>query len=317
MIRGLRTLALAAAAISLPFMAQAGSYPEKSITFICPYSAGGGGDTASRMIAKLAGDMMGVKINVENKTGGGATIGIGAVAKSKPDGYTIGFVSTSPITIRPHMMKAPYHPLTDLSYIGQFVASSQPLVVLKESPHKTLDDVIAYAKANPGKLRWSTSVQRGGPHVAVEAMFKSEGAKATFIPFKGGSKVLAALLGKTIDLAMISEGNKATLDGQTRILAEGTPNKNPVAPNAPILTERGYPLAPAIFFGIAGPAGLPAEVLAKWDEVLPKVVQSAEFKALASQRKWSLDFAGHKAFTATVKADYNAAKKAVADIGMK
>ena len=119
MIRNLRTLALTIAACLLPLTATAGSYPDKPITLICPYSAGGGGDTASRMIAKLAGDMMGVKIIVENKTGGGATIGIGAVAKAKPDGYTIGFISTSPITIRPHMMKAPYKPLEDLSYISQ------------------------------------------------------------------------------------------------------------------------------------------------------------------------------------------------------
>ncbi len=315
MKRGLAFLALAI--LLTPLSALAGSYPEKPITIICPYSAGGGGDTSTRMIAKLAGDIMDVKINVENKTGGGATIGIGAVSKAKPDGYTIGFVSTSPITIRTHMMKAPYHPLKDLSYIGQFVASSQPLVVLKDSPHKTLADLIAYAKANPGKLRWSTSVQRGGPHVAVEAMFKQEGAKATFIPFKGGSKVLAALLGGTIDAAMISEGNKATLDGQTRILAEGTPNKNPVTPDAPILTDVGYPIAPAIFFGLAGPAGLPADVLAKWDEVLAKVVQSDEFKALADQRKWTLAFAGHDAFTKIVETDYSAAKEAIAAIGMK
>ena len=133
-----------------PFAAIAGNYPDKQITMICPYSAGGGGDTVTRMIAKLAGDIMGVKINVENKTGGGATIGIGAVSKSKPDGYTIGFVSTSPITIRPHMMKAPYHPLKDLTYIGQFIADSQPLVVLKDSPHKSLKDLISFAKANPG-----------------------------------------------------------------------------------------------------------------------------------------------------------------------
>jgi len=252
MIRNLRTLALATAACLLPFTATAGSYPDKPITLICPYSAGGGGDTASRIIAKLAGDMMGVKIIVENKTGGGATIGIGAVAKAKPDGYTIGFISTSPITIRPHMMKAPYKPLEDLSYISQFVSSSQPLVVRADSSYKTLADVIAYARANPGKLRWSTSVQRGGPHVAVEAMFKQEGVKATFVPFKGGSKVLAALLGKTIDVAMISEGSKATTDGQTRILAEGTPTRNPVNPQAPTLTEAGYPIAPAIFFGPAG-----------------------------------------------------------------
>ena len=308
---------MALAVMRTPFAATAGNYPDKPITLICPYSAGGGGDTATRMIAKLAGDMMGVKINVENKTGGGATIGIGAVSKSKADGYTLVFVSTSPITIRTHMMKAPYHPLKDLTYVGQFVASSQPLVVLKDSPHKSLADLIAYAKENPGKLRWSTSVQRGGPHVAVEAMFKAEGAKATFIPFKGGSKVLAALLGKTIDAAMMSEGNKSTLDGQTRILAEGTPNKNPVNSKVPTLTEAGYPIAPAIFFGLAGPAGLPANVLAKWDDVLAKVVKTDEFKALANQRKWSLDFAGHKAFTKTVVSDYNAAKIAIAKIGMK
>ncbi|MCR9074229.1 MAG: tripartite tricarboxylate transporter substrate binding protein [Alphaproteobacteria bacterium] len=307
--------ALLAATLSSGVLAA--GYPDKPITLICPYSAGGGGDTASRMIAKLAGDMMGVQINVENKTGGGATIGISAVANAKPDGYTIGFISTSPITIRPHMMDAPYNPIEDLTYIGQFVASSQPLIVRADSSYKTLDDVIAYARENPGKLRWSTSVQRGGPHVAVEAMFKSEGVDATFVPFKGGSKVLAALLGGTIEMAMISEGNKATLDGQTRILAEGTPNKNPVAPDAPVLTEKGYPIAPAIFFGLAAPKGLPAEVIAKWDEVLPKVIASPEFQQLAEARKWTVDHADHAAFTKIVESDYAAAKKAIADIGMK
>jgi tripartite-type tricarboxylate transporter receptor subunit TctC len=303
--------------VSLSGVATAETYPSKTITLICPYSAGGGGDTATRIVAKLAGDIMGVQINVENKTGGGATIGIGATAKAKPDGYTLGFISTSPITIRPHMMNAPYHPLKDLSYIGQIVSSNQPLIVRANSKFKKLTDVIAFARANPGKLRWSTSVQRGGPHVAVEAMFKKEGVKATFIPFKGGSKVLAALLGETIDLAMISEGNKATLDGQTRILAEGTPTKNPVNPKAPTLTEAGYPIAPAIFFGFAGPAKLPPAVLAKWDEVLPKVLASPEFRKLAEQRKWALKHAGSAEFSRIVATDYAAAKKAIAEIGMK
>lgn len=304
-------------AVSLSGVAAAETYPSKTITLICPYSAGGGGDTATRIVAKLAGDIMGVQINVENKTGGGATIGIGATAKAKPDGYTLGFISTSPITIRPHMMNAPYHPLKDLSYVGQIVSSNQPLIVRANSKFKKLADVIAFARANPGKLRWSTSVQRGGPHVAVEAMFKKEGVKATFVPFKGGSKVLAALLGETIDLAMISEGNKATLDGQTRILAEGTPTKNPVNPKAPTLTEAGYPIAPAIFFGFAGPANLPAAVLAKWDEVLPKVLASPQFRKLAEQRKWALKHAGSAEFARTVAADYAAAKTAIAEIGMK
>jgi len=305
--------------LTLPIsgVALADAYPSKPITMICPYSAGGGGDTATRIVAKIAGDIMGVQINVENKTGGGATIGIGATAKAKPDGYTLGFISTSPITIRTHMMKAPYHPLKDLSYVGQIVSSNHPLIVRANSKWKSLKDVIDFARANPGKLRWSTSVQRGGPHVAVEAMFKKEGVTATFVPFKGGSKVLAALLGDTIDMAMISEGNKATLDGQTRILAEGTPSKNPVNPNAPTLTEAGYPIAPAIFFGFAGPANLPANVLKKWDEVLPKVLASPEFQKLASQRKWAIKHADSAAFTKTVATDYEAAKLAIADIGMK
>ena len=306
-----------ALAVSGSVIAAADSYPSKTLTLICPYSAGGGGDTATRIVAKLASDMMGVQINVENKTGGGATIGIGATAKAKADGYTLSFVSTSPITIRPHMMNAPYHPLKDLSYVGQIVSSNQPLIVRADSEWKTLADVIAYAKTNPGKLRWSTSVQRGGPHVAVEAMFKQEGVTATYAPFRGGSKVLAALLGGTIDLAMISEGNKATLDGQTRILAEGTPSRNPVNPNAPTLTEAGYPIAPAIFFGFAGPANLPEEVLAKWDEVLPKVLASPEFQKLAEQRKWTLKHAGSAEFTRIVTMDYEAAKKTIAEIGMK
>ena len=93
--------------------------------------------------------------------------------------------------------------------------------------------------------------------------------------------------------------------------------KNPVTPGAPILTDAGYPIAPAIFFGIAGPAGLPKEVLDKWDEVMAKVVKSEEFKSLAAARKWTLDFAGHADFTKTVKRDYMAAKTTIADIGMK
>ena len=115
---------------------------------------------------------------------------------------------------------------------------------------------------------------------------------------------------------MTAEGNKATLTVKHGS-HEGTPNKNPVAPDAPILTEKGYPIAPAIFFGLAAPKGLPAEVLAKWDEVLPKVLASAEFKQLAEARKWAIDHAGHAAFTKIVESDYAAAKKAIAEIGMK
>ncbi len=131
------------------FAALAEGYPSKTIKLVVPYSAGGGGDTTSRFIADLAGDILGVKVIVENKTGGGGTIGIGSVAKAKPDGYTIGFISTSPITIRPHFMKMPYKPLTDLTYLGQFVSSPMPVVVRSDSPWKSLKEMMDFAKRTP------------------------------------------------------------------------------------------------------------------------------------------------------------------------
>lgn len=118
--------------------AVADGYPSKPIKLIVPYSAGGGGDTTSRFIADLASDIMGVKVIVENKTGGGATIGIGAVAKAKPDGYTIGFISTSPITIRPHFMKMPYKPLEDLTFWGSSFQARCLLLYAATALGKTL-----------------------------------------------------------------------------------------------------------------------------------------------------------------------------------
>ncbi len=304
------------AVMALGQTAAADSYPSKPIKLIVPYSAGGGGDTTSRFIADMASDIMGVNFVVENKTGGGATIGIGAVAKSKPDGYTIGFISTSPITIRTHMMKAPYDPLTDLTYIGQFVSSPVPVVVRADSDWQTLDDLMAFAKANPGGLRWSAAVQRGGPHVAVQAAFAQEGAKTTFIPSKGGAKALAALLGKTIDMAAITDFAAPLADGKVRLLAETTPNRNPAAPDVPTLTEAGYPLAPAIFFGLAGPAGLPRDVTDKWDTVLAEIVASAKFQDLLRKLKATPKFANSADFTKTVHADYKTAGEVLSKIDL-
>lgn len=292
------------------------AYPSKPITWIVPYSPGGGGDTTSRFIADMASDIMGVKIIVQNKTGGGATIGIGYVSKSRPDGYTVGFVSTSPITIRPHLLKMPYHPLRNLTYLGQFVSTPLPIIVRSESPWKTLQQMIDFAKNNPGKLRWSTAVQKGGPHVAVNAMFKKAGARGTFIPSKGGAKALAALLGKTIDMAAVSDFAAPFAAGEVRILAETTPNRNPVAPNAPTLIEAGYPFAPTIFFGLAGPAGLSKEVIRKWDMVLEKVINSSRFRELARRLKATPKWASSADFTDTVWEDYEKAGKVLATLDM-
>jgi tripartite-type tricarboxylate transporter receptor subunit TctC len=298
-------------------IALAEGYPEKSIKLVVPYSAGGGGDTTSRFIADLAGDILGVKVIVENKTGGGGTIGIGSVAKAKPDGYTIGFISTSPITIRPHFMKMPYKPLTDLTYLGQFVSSPMPVVVRSDSPWKSLKEMMDFAKANPGKLRWSTAGQRGGPHMSVLAALKQEGASATYIPSKGGAKALAALLGGIIDMAAISDFAAPLAAGSVRIIAETTPTRSSFAPDAPTLAEEGYPLSPAIFFGLAAPAGVSAEVIDKWDDTLGKIMKTPKFLDLLAKLKATPKYANSADFTATVKADYMAAGEVLSGMDLK
>jgi tripartite-type tricarboxylate transporter receptor subunit TctC len=303
---------LSAAAITHAAVAE--GYPEKSIKLIVPYSAGGGGDTTSRFIADLASDILGVKVIVENKTGGGGTIGIGAVAKSKSDGYTIGFISTSPITIRPHFLEMPYKPMEDLTYLGQFVSSPMPVVVRSDSPWQSLEEMMTFAKANSGKLRWSTAGQKGGPHMAMLAALKQEGANSTYIPSKGGAKALANLLGGTIDMVVISDFAAPLAAGQVRIIAESTPSRSSFAPDAPTLAEAGYPLSPAIFFGLAGPSGLSDEVTAKWDATLAEIMKSPNFLDLLAKLKATPKYANSADFTAAVHADFESAGKVLAGV---
>ena len=299
---------------SLIISASADTYPSKSIKLIVPYGAGGGGDTTSRFIADIATDILGVKVIVENKTGGGGTIGIGAVAKSKPDGYTIGFISTSPITIRPHFMKMQYKPMKDFTYLGQFVSSPMPVIMRSNGKWQNFEEMMDFAKSNPGKLRWSTAGQKGGPHMAMLAAFKQEGAKTTYVPFKGGAKALAALLGETIDMAVISDFAAPLASGSIKIIAESTPDRNPSAPKVKTLAELGYPLSPAIFFGLAGPSGLSKDVVAKWDDALAKVMKSKKFLDLLKKLKATPKYANSSDFTKSVKSDYNAAGKVLAGV---
>ena len=296
--------------------AVAQDYPSEPITLIVPYSPGGNGDITSRFVADQASDILGVKFIVENRAGGGAFIGINSCANADPDGYTICFISTSPITVRPHVIDAPYDPMKDLAYVGQFLLSKQPIIARNDGKFTSLEDVIAYAKEKPGQLRWSAAVPRGGPHLATEAMFRAEGAVTTFLPSKGGAVELANLLSGTIDLAVISDYGPALDNGEIVILGETSPGRNPQAPDAPTLSELGYPLELASFFGLAAPAGLPDDVVAVWDDTLKQITESEQFMTLMERIKTKGAYLSSADFTAQVRADYEAMGKATQKFGL-
>jgi tripartite-type tricarboxylate transporter receptor subunit TctC len=313
MIRKTMTAAIAALALSA---GAAAAYPDGPITLIVPYAPGGNGDITSRFVADQASDILGVNFVVENRAGGGAYIGINACANAEPDGQTICFVSTSPITVRPHIIEAPYHPIDDLTYLGQYLLSKQPVIVRNDGKYNSIDDVIAFARENPGQLRWSAAVPRGGPHLATEAAFKQEGVVTTFLPSQGGAVELANLLSGTIDLAVISDYGPALDNGEIKIIAETSPGRNSQAPDAPTLGELGYPLELASFFGLVAPAGVSQDVTDAWDATLRQIVESDAFRQLMERIKAEGAYLDHADFTDSVTRDYEAMARAVAELGV-
>ena len=308
------SIPIVAAALLLAGCAQdTGSeeYPSKPVTIIVPYAPGGGGDTFTRAIAAQAADILGVKVFVENRTGGGGTIGVGSVARAAADGYTLAFISTSPIVMAPNFLDVPYDPEEDFAYLAQFVVSVHPVLVGKGSPFDSFSALLEFGKANPGRLRWSSAGINGAPHIATLAAFQQEGVDAAFVPMQGSSEVLAGLLGGTIDVGVISDYSGALAAGDVRVLAEIGPEPIAELPSVPTYEQLGYPLAPTIFFGLAGPAELPDEVVAKWDEAIGIVTASAAFSDIARRLNGRVAYLGHEEFERQVLAEIAATHEAL------
>ena len=281
----------------------ADGYPTKPITIIVPYAPGGGGDTFTRAIALQAQELLGTKIFVENRTGGGASIGVASVARARPDGYTLAFVSSSPIISVPNFFRVPYDPAADLLYLSRFIVTACPVVVRADSPFESLQQLLDYATTNPGKLRWSTAAINGAPHIATEAALRQQGIKSAFIPMQGSTEVMAGLLGGTLQMGVSCDYAGPIAAGDVRPLAEI--GREPVAdlPGVPTFKELGYPLTPTIFYGLAGPSGLPTEVVAKWNEAVRTVTKSDSFKEMARRLNGRLAYLDHAEFQPLVLQD--------------
>ena len=292
------------------------AYPTRPITIIVPYAPGGGGDTFTRAIAVQAQEILGQKVLVENRMGGGATIGVGSVARSKPDGYTLGFVSSSPVVVVPNFFDVPYDPAKDLTYLSRFVVSPYPVLVRGDSPHESFTALLEYGRANPGRLRWSTAGINGAPHIATEAALKQEGVKAAFVPMQGSTEVLAGLLGGTLDMGVMSDYAGPLAAGDVRLLAEIGPEPIEGFPDIPTYRQMGYPLAPTIFFGFAGPAGLPDDAIRTWEKTLQTITESESFQEVTRRLNGNVTYLNHEDFEALVLGDIESTHKALKSLGI-
>jgi tripartite-type tricarboxylate transporter receptor subunit TctC len=306
-----RTLVFLTAGLGIVDTVAAADYPAKPITIIVPYAPGGGGDAFTRVVAQQAQEILGVKIFVENRTGGGATIGVGAVARARADGYTLGFVSSSPVVAAPNFFNVPYNPAKDFTYLSRFVISAAPVLVRDDSAFQSFEDLITFAKANPGKLLWSTAGINGAPHIATEAAFAKEGIKSAFLPMQGSTEVLAALLGGTIAMGVISDYAGPLAAGDVRALADIGPKRVPDLAEIPTYKEMGYALTPTIFFGLAGPAGLPKEVITTWEQIMRTITASDSFKQVAERLNGNIAYLDHETFQTMVLDEIEAMRNAL------
>jgi len=266
--------ALAIVATLLGGAAMAQDYPTKPITLIVPWPAGGSTDISMRAIADAASKHLGQPIAVDNKGGGGGTVGPATMAAaSKPDGYTI---SQIPITVfrLPLMQEVSWNPEKDFSYIIHLTGYTFGVTTSSESQFKTWKDVVDFAKANPGKVTYATPGTGTSLHVGMEQISALAGIKLTQVPFKGGAETNAAVLGQHTMLQADSTGWRPLVDaGKLRLLMVWTDKRSPNFPDVPTLKEIGYPMVYDSPFGIAGPKGMDPKIVAKLHDAFKKAIE--------------------------------------------
>jgi tripartite-type tricarboxylate transporter receptor subunit TctC len=252
-------------ALLCPTFAMAQDFPNKPIRLIVPFPPGGPNDIIARTVAHRMSDILKQPIIIDNKGGQGGVLGTDVVAKSAPDGYTIGVVSAGALAISPSMEKVAYDTLKDLQPITLVAKVPEMLVVATSVPAKNMDELVALAKAQPGKLNFASSGPGSLPHLAGELFKLTAHIDITHVPYRGAAPAVNDLLGQQVqmvflDLPVLLPQIKA---GKLRPIAVGAPARVPSAPDVPTTTEVGMPkLQTENWYGMVGPAHMPPEIVA-------------------------------------------------------
>jgi tripartite-type tricarboxylate transporter receptor subunit TctC len=259
----LTTIALGFATLT----ASAQAWPEKSVTLIVPFPPSGSTDQVARAVGPKLTDKFKQSFLIDNKPGATGTIGAVFVKRAAPDGYTFLVTSLGPLVIVPHLLKGmQYDPLKDFDLVTVAVQSANVLVVPPNSPHKSVADVIAYEKANPGKMTFASAGNGSSDHLTAELFWQQTGTKGIHVPYKGGAPAQTDVMGGQVDASFqnINAVAQYIKGGKMRALAITSPKRSPVLPDVPTLAEAGVSgVEVASWQAIVAPKGLPPAVLQK------------------------------------------------------
>jgi len=252
--------------------AQAQAWPSKPVTLLVPFPPGGSTDMIARTLGQKLQDKFGGSFIVQNQAGAGGTVGAAAAKRAAPDGYTIFVSSLGPFVIGPHLIKGvQYDALKDFDYLTVAVQAPNVLAVPANSPHKTLADVLAFHKANPGKMSFASAGNGTSDHLTAELFWQQTGTSGLHIPYKGGAPAMSDLLGGQVDASFmnINTGLANIKAGKLRALAITSSKRSPLLPEVPTMDEAGIKGVTVYSWqAFAAPKGLPAEIKTKLHDAL-------------------------------------------------
>jgi tripartite-type tricarboxylate transporter receptor subunit TctC len=261
----------------LPNAARA-EFPDKPITMIVPWAAGGSTDQTARVLAKAAEQYLGQTIIVENKPGASTTLGMADLARSKPDGYTIGVLSSTAYLVPLQGRKVPYDPIKSFSFISYYGDNLIGIAVLKEKPWQTLKDLIEDGKKRRGEITYGTAGIGTTQHLMTESLQLQSGAKFVHIPQKGSAGSIPALLGGHVDfITETSVWAPFIESGQVRLLAVNTAKRATGYPNVPTLNELGYKSLRSVQ-AIIAPANVPEKTRMQLETAFRKALSDTKFQ---------------------------------------
>jgi len=288
-----------------PLGAAAQDFPHKPIVLYCGQEAGATTDLTSRALAKGAEKELGVPVVVENKPGGGFTVAATLLANKKPDGYTLGIISSAAFETRHIILKVSYDPFKDFTYIFTYSTYPGGICVRADSPFKTLRDLIEHARKNPRTLSYSSAGTGGKPHLSVEFLAKQTNVKFKHVPFKGGAPACTALIGGHVDF---TAGSGIHLNyvqqGILRLLAVlNSEEREPQFPQIPTLIDLGYKDIPPSYLTLTAPKGLPDPVFKKIESAFRTVAHSPEFRKVLENYSMPFVFRDRRQFEAILSKD--------------
>jgi tripartite-type tricarboxylate transporter receptor subunit TctC len=296
--------------------ARAATFPNRPITLWVPWAAGGATDITLRLLAELASVHLGQRVLVENRGGAGGTLAMPILQNAEPDGYTIAQIP-QPVLRIPHTQKVLWDPVRDITPIIQISGVTFGVLVAGSSPFRTLDDLFAFARARPGELSIATNGVGTTPHIVLEELFTARGMRYIHVPYKGTSELTIAVDSTQVMAGVNSTGFAPFVDsGRLRLLATFAAQRSARWPKVPTLRELGFNIVAMSPYGLGGPRGLPAAVVAVLHDAFRKAMFDPAFVSELAKYDQELDYLGPAEYGQWLRDEYARERIVVEKMGL-